>query len=164
MKTCLFAGTFDPITIGHYDTVIRLLDKYEKVVVAIGVNPEKTPLFSLEDRLEFIKGAFSNFNNVMVDSYDCLTVSYMQEKNIKVLVRGIRNQTDFEFEKENEKKSKEIYPQLVTEYVVSPIEDKLISSTFVRNQILSGKDFSSLVPNGAYGLIRKAIERTKEKK
>ena len=108
MKTCLFAGTFDPITKGHYDTVIRLLNKYEKVVVAIGVNPEKTPMFSLEDRLEFIKGAFANFDNVIVDSYDCLTVSYMQKNGIKVLVRGIRNQTDLAFEKENEKKQRDL--------------------------------------------------------
>ena len=159
MKTCLFAGTFDPITIGHYDTVIKLLDKYEKVVVAIGVNPEKTPMFSLEDRLEFIRSAFANLDNVKVDSYDCLTVSYMQEKGIKVLVRGIRNQTDYAFEKENEKKSKEIYPQLITEYIEALNEDKLISSTFVRKKILNGEDFSSLVPSGAYGLIKKAIAR-----
>lgn len=164
MNTCLFAGTFDPITVGHTKMIEKLLNKYDKVVVAIGVNPLKTPLFSLEDRLSFIKKAFENISRVEVDSYTSLTVEYMQERGIKVLVRGIRNQVDMRFEKENEEKSKSIYPELITEYVLAEEKDKSVSSTEVRKAIENGKDYKNLVPKESYLLIEKAVKKLKENK
>lgn len=164
MNTCLFAGTFDPITVGHTKMIEKLLNKYDKVVVAIGVNPLKTPLFSLEDRLSFIKKAFENISRVEVDSYTSLTVEYMQKKGIKVLVRGIRNQVDMRFERENEEKSKSIYPELITEYVLAEEKDKSVSSTEVRKAIENGKDYKNLVPKESYLLIEKAVKKLKENK
>ena len=164
MNTCLFAGTFDPITVGHIKMIEKLLNKYDKVVVAIGVNPLKTPLFSLEDRLSFIKKAFENISRVEVDSYTSLTVEYMQKKGIKVLVRGIRNQVDMRFERENEEKSKSIYPELITEYVLAEEKDKSVSSTEVRKAIENGKDYKNLVPKESYLLIEKAVKKLKENK
>lgn len=164
MNTCLFAGTFDPITVGHTKMIEKLLNKYDKVVVAIGVNPLKTPLFSLEDRLSFIKKAFENISRVEVDSYTSLTVEYMQKRGIKVLVRGIRNQVDMRFERENEEKSKSIYPELITEYVLAEEKDKSVSSTEVRKAIENGKDYKNLVPKESYLLIEKAVKKLKENK
>ena len=112
MKTCLFAGTFDPITKGHFDTIINLNKKYDKVVVAVGVNPQKTPFFSLEDRLSFLREAFKDYTFVEVDYYNTLTVEYMKKKGIKVLVRGIRNEADLEYEKQNEKIMLILYRQV----------------------------------------------------
>ncbi len=159
MKVCLFAGTFDPVTRGHFDTVINLNKKYDKVVVAIGVNPQKKPCFSLEERLAFLEEAFKDYPFVEVDHYDGLTVDFMKKKGIKVLVRGIRNSTDLEYEKKNEALSKGIYPELVTEYVNASEGEENLSSTKVRECIKEGKEFSSLVPNNAYLLIKKAIEK-----
>ena len=110
MKVCLFAGTFDPITVGHYHTVTGLLNDYDKVIVAIGVNPDKTPFFSLEDRLSFLRLAFLDCDRVEVDSYDGLTVDYMKKRKVVDLVRGIRNGVDLEYEQKNHALSKEIYP------------------------------------------------------
>ena len=159
MKTCLFAGTFDPITKGHYDTVIELSKKYQKIIVAIGVNPKKVPYFSLDERLSFLKSAFKDCPFVTVDSYTSLTVDYMKKMGVKVLVRGIRNNADLEYEKENERLSKTIYPNLVTEYVKAKEGEENLSSTYVRELISKGKDFYSLVPENAYPLIKKAIEK-----
>ncbi len=159
MKTCLFAGTFDPVTKGHYDTVRKLNEKYDKVIVAIGVNPKKAPYFSLEERLAFLRSAFKDCPFVMVDSYTSLTVEYMKKQGVKVLVRGIRNAQDFEYEKENERLSKGIYPELITEYVNADQGEENLSSTFVRNLIREDKDFSPFVPLSAYPLIKKAIEK-----
>ena len=163
MKTCLFAGTFDPITKGHYDTVKQLLNSYDKVYVAIGVNPEKTPLFPLEDRLAFLTKAFNFSKKIVVDCYTCLTVEYMLKNDIQVLVRGIRNQRDLEFEKLNEQKSKAIYPMLKTEYVKAPFCDEKISSTFVRECINNNLDFSGYVPKECYEDVKKAVEKIKMK-
>ncbi len=159
MKTCLFAGTFDPVTKGHYDTVTKLSQKYDKVIVAIGVNPKKTPYFSLEERLGFLRSAFKDCPFVTLDSYTSLTVEYMKKQGVKVLVRGIRNPQDLEYEKQNERLSKGIYPELITEYVNANEGEEKLSSTFVRNLIKEGKDFSSFVPLNAYPLIKKAIEK-----
>ena len=159
METCLFAGTFDPVTIGHFDTIINLNKKYDKIVVGIGVNPEKSPYFSLEERLSFLREAFKNYPFVEVDYYDGITVNYMKKKGIKVLVRGIRNEKDLEYEKYNEKLSKEIYPELITEYVLAKKGEENLSSTTVREFIKEEKDYSNLLPNGVYELVKKAVER-----
>ncbi len=159
MKVCLFAGTFDPVTKGHFDTVLSLKGKYDKVVVAIGVNPQKTPYFSLEERLSFLREAFIEHPFVEVDFYNCLTVEYMKQKGIKVLVRGIRNSTDLEYERKNEALSKGIYPELVTEYVSAKNGEENLSSTKVREAVKEGEDFGALVPPRVYSLIKKAIER-----
>ncbi len=159
MKRCLFAGTFDPVTNGHYDTVLRLNEKYEEIVVAIGINHRKQPFFSLEDRLNFLRKAFENCSFVKVDYYTTLTVEYMKQENINVLVRGIRNEIDLEYEKKNEQLSKTIYPNLVTEYFVASANLKNLSSTLVRQLIKEGKDISSFVPNGVEELIKKSMNK-----
>ena len=161
MKTCLFAGTFDPVTKGHFDTIINLNKKYSKVVVGVGVNPKKTPFFSLEERLSFLNEAFKNYPFVEIDYYDGLTVDYMRKKRIKILCRGIRNETDLEYEKHNEKLSKEIYPNLITEYVLAEKGEEKLSSTTVRELIKEKKDYSALLPQGVYELVKKAVEKKK---
>ncbi len=161
METCLFAGTFDPVTKGHFDTIIKLNKKYEKIVVGVGVNPQKTPYFSLEERLSFLREAFKNYPFVDIDYYDGITVNYMKEKGIKVLVRGIRNENDLEYEKHNEKLSKEIYPELITEYVLAKKGEETLSSTTVRELIKENGNYSSLLPSGVYELVKKAVEKKK---
>ena len=153
MKTCLFAGTFDPVNIGHFNIVKKLVEKYDKVVVAIGINPDKTPLFSLEDRLLFLKTAFSFSSKIVVDSYFCLTVSYMQTNGIDVLVRGVRNSADLEFERQNEKKSKAIFPSLITEYIFVD-DNQNVSSSLIREYIKNKQDFSAFVPPSCHQIIK----------
>lgn len=161
MKTCLFAGTFDPITKGHFDTIINLNKKYDKVVVAVGVNPQKTPFFSLEDRLSFLREAFKDYTFVEVDYYNTLTVEYMKKKGIKVLVRGIRNEADLEYEKQNEKLSLSIYPELITEYVLAKKGEENLSSTIIRNLIKENKEYANLLPNGVYPLVESVVRSKK---
>jgi pantetheine-phosphate adenylyltransferase len=96
----LFAGTFDPVTLGHVNLVDKLLKDFDKVIVGLGQNPDKTPFFSLEKRLEFLRVAFKD-KPVIIKAYSGYTVDFMKENGIKFTARGIRNKKDLKYEKKN---------------------------------------------------------------
>lgn len=146
MKTCLFAGTFDPVTTGHEDVIKRCLSLYDKVYVVVGINPKKTPLFSLEKRLAFLKKTFESERRVEILYYDGLMADFMKGHKIDEYVRGIRNLKDLEYEKENEKKSREIYPELKVRYLDADMNFKSVSSEYIRERLKRNLSVSGLVP------------------
>ena len=99
MKRALFPGSFDPITLGHYDIIKRALDLFDEIVVAIGVNGDKNYMFTVEQRKEFIEKAFADEPKVKVTTYQGLTVDFCKEIDAQFILRGLRNPADFEFEK-----------------------------------------------------------------
>lgn len=99
MKIGIYAGTFDPITIGHLDIIRKASKTFDKVIVAIGINPDKKmTMFSLEDRIQMIQASVKEFSNVEVSSFTGLLVDFAKENNSKTIVRGLRAVTDFEYE------------------------------------------------------------------
>lgn len=163
MKTCLFAGTFDPFTIGHLNIVKKALATFDKVVVAIGENKEKTPYFSLSERLEIINSVFIQEKRVTVTKFDGYLVDFMRDNGIVYNVRGIRNGKDLEYENRMERFNSERYPSLITLFY--PIEEKYekISSTMVKLAIKNSGNLSGLIPENAIETLNDIIKKHAKK-
>lgn len=146
MKRALFPGSFDPITLGHYDIIKRGVKLFDEVVVAIGINADKNYMFSIEERKSFIEKSFTNEPKVKVTTYEGLTVDFCKEINAKFILRGLRNPADFEFEKAiahtNRKLSK-----IETVFLLTASKTSFISSSIVRDVIRNNGDYSVLVPS-----------------
>lgn len=150
MSIAVFPGSFDPITKGHIDLVKRSLPLFEKIIVAVGVNTQKTTLFPLEKRLDWLNIEFSQYDNVDVGYFEGLTVNYCQSVGAKFLIRGLRNASDFDYEKTISQLNNIIGKDIETVFLISRPEYSHISSTIVREIIKGRGDISSFVPEGIY--------------
>ncbi len=146
MKRALFPGSFDPLTLGHYDIIKRGIKLFDEVIVAIGVNSEKKYMFSLEERKSFIEKAFKNEPKVKIVTYQGLTIDFCKEIDAQFILRGLRNPADFEFEKAiahtNRKLSK-----IETVFLLTAANTSYISSSIVRDVIRNNGDYTKLVPD-----------------
>jgi len=145
MKRAIFPGSFDPITLGHYDIIKRGIHLFDEIVVAIGINAEKKYMFTLEQRKEFIEKAFEDEPKVKVITYKGLTIDLCKKLDAQFILRGLRNPADFEFEKAiahtNRKLSK-----IETVFLLTASRTSYISSSIVRDVIRNGGDYTVLVP------------------
>lgn len=153
MRTCVFAGTFDPFTTGHEYVVNKCLDLFDKVVIAIGVNVDKKPLFSLEQRIEIIKSVYENDDRIEVVSYTGMLVDFMKENGIEVTVRGIRNEEDYKYETTMLRYNQDMYADCNTIFVPTPASLTYVSSSAIRNIISLKGDISPYVPEKAVKVI-----------
>lgn len=143
----VFPGSFDPITNGHLDIVNRAIPLFDSVIVAVGVNNQKASLFSLEKRLEWLREVFKNYPNVEIASFEGLTVKFCEQRNAHYLLRGLRNASDFDYEKTISQLNTIIGKDLETVFLISAPEFSHISSTIVR-EIIKGKgEISKFVPD-----------------
>lgn len=162
MKSCVFAGTFDPVTIGHTEVIDRCLKLFDKVNVVIADNPEKTPFFSTEERIKFISAAYKGNPQVSISVCKGLLVEYMKENGETVNVRGIRNAEDYKYENVMTCFNSDMYGELITVYVPTPPSIAHVSSTSIKQLIAVGADFSAYVPKEAYPLMAQSIARRKK--
>ncbi len=149
-KIAVFPGSFDPITLGHYDIIIRGLNLFDKIVIAIGKNFEKKNMFSLKKRKQWIQKTFLSFSQkIEIDSFNGLTISFCIKRKAKFLLRGIRNQLDFEFEKNIYFINKELDKKHIIEtvYLFSSYDKSHINSYIVRDVIKNGGDYTTFVPS-----------------
>lgn len=146
MRKAIFPGSFDPITLGHYDIIKKGLTLFDEIIVAIGVNADKKYMFSLEERKEFIRASFIDESRVTVISYEGLTIDLCKQYKAQFILRGLRNPADFEFEKAiahtNRKLSK-----IETVFLLTAASTSYISSSIVRDVIRNNGDFKVLVPD-----------------
>lgn len=146
MKIAVLPGSFDPITNGHIDIVNRAIPLFDKVVIAVGINSQKKYLFSLEQRIEWLNDVFKDNDKVEVGSFEGLTVNYCKEIGARYLLRGLRNASDFDYEKTISQLNHIIGDDLETIFLISQPEFSHISSTIVR-EIIKGKgQVDSFVP------------------
>ncbi|NER12351.1 pantetheine-phosphate adenylyltransferase [Leptobacterium flavescens] len=145
MKRAIFPGSFDPLTLGHFDIIKRGLPLFDEVVVAIGVNATKKYMFSLEERKHFIEEAFKDEDKVKVVTYEGLTVDFCKEINAGFILRGLRNPADFEFEKAIAHTNRKL-SRIETVFLLTSADTSYISSSIVRDVIRNGGDYSVLVP------------------
>ena len=141
----IFPGSFDPLTLGHVDIINRALPLFNEIVIAIGTNSSKKYMFSLEERISFIKKTYKDNPKITVTSYKGLTIDYCKEINVDFILRGLRNPADFEFEKAiahtNRKLSK-----IETVFLLTSANTSYISSSIVRDILRHHGDVSTLVP------------------
>ena len=145
MKKAVFPGSFDPITLGHYDIINRALPLFDEIVIAIGVNTDKKYMFSLEERINFIKNSFADESKITVTSYQGLTIDYCLEIKADFILRGLRNPADFEFEKAIAIANRKL-SGIETVFLLTSAETSYISSSIVRDIIKNNGDVSILVP------------------
>ena len=152
MKKAVFPGSFDPITIGHKDIIHRGLDLFDEIVVAVGVNADKRYQFSLEERLAFIRATFKDDPKIKVTTYHGLTVDYCKQINADFILRGLRNPTDFEFEKAIAHTNRTL-TEIETVFLLTASNKDFISSSIVRDVLRNQGDIKAFVPEEAYDLI-----------
>ena len=144
-KQALFAGSFDPFTIGHYLVVKRALPMFDKITIGIGINSGKKSMFPIEERVKAIEKAFAGEERIEVKVYDCLTMDFAKEIGADVLLRGVRTTKDFEYEREIADINLKL-GGIETVLLISEPEYASVSSSVVRELITYGKDVSELLP------------------
>ena len=146
MKRAVFPGSFDPITLGHCDIINRGTQLFDELIIAIGENLSKNYLFSLEQRKAFIENTFSDNKKIKVFIYSGLTTDFCKKIKADFILRGLRNSSDFEYEKSIAQTNKKI-GEIETVFLLSSSEKSFISSSIVREIIKHNGKFENLVPN-----------------
>lgn len=154
-EVAIVPGSFDPITYGHIDIIERAAYIFDKVIVGVAVNPEKKPLFSIEERVQFIKDVFENSPKIEVKSYNKLLPDFAQENNVKIIVRGLRAISDFEREFQIAQFIKKLNPTLEILFLMSSPEYMYLSSSAVKEIAEFGGCLKGLVPVN----VEKALQR-----
>jgi len=146
MRKAIFPGSFDPITLGHYDIIKRSIPLFDEIIVAIGVNAEKKYMFSIEERTRFIEEAFADEPSVSVVTYEGLTIDLCKKLNANFILRGLRSPADFEFEKAIAHTNR-LLSKIETVFLLTASKTSFISSSIVRDVIRNGGQYEMLVPD-----------------
>lgn len=145
-RIAIYPGSFDPLTLGHLNMIQRGLATFDKLIVAIVHNPNKTPLFSVDERMQMIRESAKNDPRIEVDSFQGLLVDYCAKKNCNIVLRGLRAAQDFEYEFEMAMMNRRLRPGLELVFMMTDDAFFYISATMVREVARLGGDVSSFVP------------------
>jgi len=152
MRRAIFPGTFDPFTLGHLDILNRSKLIFDEVIIGIGENIDKKAMFSLEDRIDFIKSVVINSENIKVQSYKGLTIDFCKKVDANFIVRGVRNNGDFEFEKAIARTNR-LLSKIETIFLLTSAKTSFISSSIVRELIKNKGDYSRLIPESIAKIV-----------
>ncbi|MCL4778572.1 MAG: pantetheine-phosphate adenylyltransferase [Gammaproteobacteria bacterium] len=159
----MYPGTFDPVTNGHLNLVRRAARLFDRVVVAVAASPNKTPMFTLEERIHMVRVALADAPNITVDGYTGLTVDYVRQHGLRVIIRGLRAVSDFEFEFQLATMNRHLQPEIESVFLTPAEQYTFVSSTFVREIGVLGGDIAPFVPEVvAAALARKRAELAKQ--
>ena len=153
---CIYPGTFDPLTNGHLDLITRALHIFDKIIVAIAVNPDKKPLFTVEERLEMIRASVGNNPRVITDSFEGLLVDYARAKGIHTVLRGMRAVSDFEYEYEMTFMNRKLDREIDTIFMMTGLRWLFVHSKTIKAAVKAGADVSGMVPDS---VARKLTEK-----
>jgi pantetheine-phosphate adenylyltransferase len=145
-KLAIYPGSFDPVTNGHLDLIERASKLFGRLVVTVARNAEKAPMFTLKERVEMLREATQPFPNVEVDTFDGLLVDYARKLGARVLLRGIRAVSDYEYELQMALMNRRLEPQLETVFMLPAVEYSFLSSHLVRELAVFGGPLTGLVP------------------
>lgn len=147
MKTAIYPGSFDPITKGHLDVLKTGSEIFDKVIIAVSTNHAKIGFLSIEERIELIKASVAEMPNVEVDAFDGLTVEYAKKKGAKIILRGLRAVSDFEYEMQLSQTNSALSADIKTIFLTTRPKYNFISSSTVKDIALMGGDVSKFVPD-----------------
>ncbi|MFA5155937.1 MAG: pantetheine-phosphate adenylyltransferase [Candidatus Omnitrophota bacterium] len=156
-QKAIYPGTFDPVTYGHIDLIKRAQEAFSGVTVAVASNPHKHPLFSLKERVELIKKATAGLDGVEIDSFDGLVVDYARKKGAKVLIRGLRMISDFEYEFQMALTNRKLAPDVETIFLMPHESYSYLSSKLLKEAGSLGADLSSFVPDFVETALKKKL-------
>ncbi len=146
MRRAIFPGSFDPLTLGHYDIIKRGITLFDEIIIAIGINAEKQYMFPLERRMQFVQKAFEKESKIKVHTYEGLTVEFCKKMKADFILRGLRNPADFEFEKAIAHTNRKL-SEIETVFLLTSSGKSYISSSIVRDVIRNNGDYTGLVPD-----------------
>lgn len=159
MTIAVYPGSFDPITNGHVNIILRVSKFVDKLYIGVLDNPSKKPAFTSEDRVEFIKMVTQDHNNIEVVSFSGLLIDFVKKVNAGLIIRGLRAVTDFEYEFQMALTNKNLLPEAETFFVPTSIEFLFLSSSVVKEVAAYGGDISGMVPDQIKSIV---INRFKE--
>jgi len=146
MRTVIYPGTFDPITLGHFDLIERASRMFDRVILAVAHSERKKPLFSLDERIDLCQRALAHLPNIEAKPYSNLTVQFAKENNARFVLRGVRAIADFEYELQLANMNRAMYPELETVFLTPVERYAFISSTLVREIAAMGGEYAQFVP------------------
>lgn len=145
-RICLFPGTFDPLTLGHVDIIDRAVSLFDQLVIGIGINSSKQPMFSAEQRIKWCEQVYKHEKRIVTLAYEGLTVDFCKKLHAQYILRGIRFVSDFEYEKSIAAMNKKLYPGIETIFLTSSPEYSTVASTLVREVIRNGGNTFQFLP------------------
>jgi len=145
-NTAVFPGSFDPLTKGHVNMINRALQLFDTIIIAIGVNESKKYMFNITDRIHMIESVFKGNQKVVIKKYSGLTIQFCKDNNTNTIIRGIRNNADFEYEKNIALANYELAPEIETLLLVAGKEYQFISSTIVKDIINNQGPLDNFLP------------------
>ena len=158
MKIAIYPGSFDPITKGHLDILRTAAGIFDKVIIAVAKNSEKRGFLPVEERVKLIRKSVQDIENVEVDSFEGLTIEYAKQKGAKVLIRGLRAVSDFEYEMQLSQTNNALANDITTVFLITKPEYNFISSSSVREILLNGGEITQFVPENVKNyLVKKYI-------
>lgn len=155
MRICLFPGTFDPVTLGHVDIIDRALPLFDKIIVGIGLNASKAPMFTAEQRLRWIQEIYKDEPKVEGAVYEGLTVDFCRQIGARFILRGIRYVSDFEYEKTIADANRTLDKSIETIFLTGEPKYTSVASTIVRDIIRNGGNASLFLPAEVYQSLQK---------
>jgi pantetheine-phosphate adenylyltransferase len=159
LRYAIYPGSFDPLTNGHVAIIQRGLKLFDRLVVAVANNPQKTPLFSVEERKELVDEAFGHDPRIEIDSFDALLTDYARKKGISTILRGLRAVSDFDYEFQIANMNLQLMPEIETVFVMTGEDYFFVSARLVREVATFGGDVSSLVPKNVEEALKKKLRR-----
>lgn len=162
MKTAIYPGSFDPVTLGHYDIIERSSKIFDRLIVGVLNNSAKSPLFSVEERVKMLKDVTKELPNVEVMAFDGLLIDFARAKEAQVIVRGLRAVTDFEYELQMAQTNHKLEPSVETVFLTTSLEYSYLSSTIVKEVAFYHGDISKFVPDVVRERIREKMNQKGE--
>ncbi|MBP7212325.1 pantetheine-phosphate adenylyltransferase [bacterium] len=159
MKRAIYPGSFDPITKGHLDVLKTGAEIFDEVIIAVANNSSKNPLLTTEERVLLIKESIKDIKNAKVDTFDGLTIEYAKEKDAKVLLRGLRAVSDFEYEMQLSQTNSALCPEIKTVFLITKPQYNFISSSAVKEIVLSNGDISKFVPKPVCDYLKNKLKK-----
>ncbi|KPU43962.1 phosphopantetheine adenylyltransferase [Oxobacter pfennigii] len=163
-KAVIYPGSFDPVTNGHLDIIYRSANIFDKVIVAVLENPQKNPMFTKEERVAMLKDVTKGIKNVEIDCFSGLLIHYMNAKNVKIIIKGLRAVSDFEYEFQMALMNNKLNPEVETLFMMTNNKYSYLSSSAVKQIAMFGGCIKDLVPDSIVtGVLKKTTLKNEVK-